>query len=154
MSAPDPSIYLRLKAVVDEYAAALDRRDTARFLATFHPEGRLIVHAAPTDLEATSILDGHSGLRRATEGVHPYEGTFHFIGQSQFDLIATGEAVGQTYCLAHHLIPDHFGGENLVMHIRYAERLSVGVDGQWRFDERNLYIDWMDRRLAVTVGFW
>ena len=151
MTAPDPATYLALRAAAEAYASGIDRRDTARFLSAFHPDGRLRVYNPSTAAEPGSVRAGHEELGMVTTVIQRYAQTCHFLGQSTFD-VQGDEATGETYCLAHHLSPGVHGGDNLVMHIRYEEHLSKGTDGVWRYFDRAVLIDWIDRRLANVVG--
>jgi hypothetical protein len=152
MPAPDPATYLALRRATEAYASGIDRRDTALFLSAFEPDGKLHIHYPATG-EAMSLMTGHDELSRVTEVIQRYAQTCHFLGQSTFD-VTGDEAIGETYCLAHHLSPGLHGGDNLVMHIRYDEHLRRSADGTWRFTDRAVLIDWMDRRVAMVVGAW
>jgi len=151
MPAPDPATYLALRVAAESYASGIDRRDTAKFLSAFHPEGRLHVHSPATAAEPSSQRDGHAELAEVTTIIQRYAQTCHFLGQSTYE-VDGDEATGETYCLAHHLSPTLHGGDNLVMHIRYDEHLRKGTDGVWRYTDRGVLIDWMDRRLAQVIG--
>ena len=152
MAAPDPATYLGLRRATEAYASGIDRRDAAKFLSAFHPDARLHIHYPATD-EPMSMMSGHEQLSRVTEVIQRYAQTCHFLGQSTFE-VEDDEATGETYCLAHHLSPGLHGGDNLVMHIRYDEHLRRGADGVWRFTDRAVLIDWLDRRVALVVGAW
>ena len=151
MPAPDPMTQLELQAVLARYAKGLDRRDRQLFLSAFHTDCRLRIHSPATDPTPVSDRRGHGELADVTDVIGRYAQTFHFLGQSAFQ-VDGDEATGETHCLAHHLTVGPHGGENLVMHIRYDERLRRGDDGEWRFVDRGVMIDWMDRRLAVPLG--
>jgi SnoaL-like domain len=54
-------------------------------------------------------------------------------------------AIGETYCLAHHVSVE--GDERTIMiaSIRYDDTFTKS-DGTWLFSERRLYVDWTDTR--------
>ena len=90
-------------------------------------------------------------LAKIPELIRVYAKTFHFVGNSAYD-IADGRATGEVYCLAHHLTPDRHGGTNYVMYIRYQDRYHPGPDGVWKIADRRVLIDWTEVRPANTAG--
>ena len=104
---------LALRALADQYAWAVDRRDRDGFLGVFHPDGVLVLldHADPTVVTATRR--GHAELADITERIARYDKTFHFVGNARYE-IDGDRATGEVYCLAHHLTPDRHGGTDLV----------------------------------------
>jgi hypothetical protein len=140
-----------LRALADQYARAVDRRDRQAFLAVFHPDAKLVLldHSDPTVVTAT--LAGHAELGTVTERITRYEKTFHFVGTAQYE-VDGDRATGEVYCLAHHLSPDPsssdgHGGIDYVMLIRYQDTCSRR-EGRWAFDERRLVTDWTELRAA------
>lgn len=73
--------------------------------------------------------------------------TRHLI-HNQTVTVDNGEAEGETYCTASHVLPPSGeGGDHqlLVWAIRYQERFRR--DGaQWRFTRRELILDWTETR--------
>jgi ketosteroid isomerase-like protein len=137
---------LALRALADQYASAVDRRDRDAFLDVFHPDAVLVLldHADPTVVTATRA--GHAELAAVTELIARYERTFHFVGNARYE-IDGDRATGEVYCLAHHLTPNRHGGTDYVMLIRYQDSYSRR-DGGWRIDERRLVTDWTEVRTA------
>jgi SnoaL-like domain len=137
---------LALRSLGEEYARAVDRRDRDAFLRVFHPDGALVLldHADPSTVTAT--LNGHAELARVTDRIQTYDRTFHFIGNSTYE-IDGDRATGEVYCLAHHLNPNRHGGTDHVMLIRYQDTYSRR-DGRWGIDERRLITDWTETRAA------
>ena len=135
-----------LRALADQYAWAVDRRDRDGFLEAFHPDGVLVLldHADPTIVTATRR--GHTELAAITELIARYDKTFHFVGNARYE-IDGDRATGEVYCLAHHLTPNRHGGTDYVMLIRYQDTYSRR-DGRWGIDERRLITDWTELRTA------
>ena len=151
MAAPDPTTYLALRALAETYAKGVDKRDEAAFLAAFHPDAWLHVHNPSESTELMSEMRGHAELAKVPQFITVYPKTYHFLGQSSYD-VQGDEATGETYCIAHHLSPTRHGGDDYVMHIRYEDRYRTGDDGAWRIAERAVRIDWTERRLANPQG--
>jgi hypothetical protein len=124
------SIELALRAAAVRYAAGVDQRDPALFLSALHPKAHLRVPA--TGFEA----DGHEQLAGVVERMKTYDKTFHFIGNTRYD-IGDDTATGEVYCLAHHLT----GKQTLVLVIRYQDTYSRAGD-DWRIDDRTVVVDW------------
>jgi hypothetical protein len=142
----DVSDRLALRALADQYAWAVDRRDRDGFLRVFHPDGVLVLldHADPSVVTATRR--GHDELGEITGLIARYDKTFHFVGNARYD-VDGDRATGEVYCLAHHLTPNRHGGTDYVMLIRYQDTYSRR-EGHWRIDERRLITDWTELRTA------
>jgi hypothetical protein len=124
------SIEPALHAAAVRYAMGVDRRDPGLFLSALHPEAHLSVSA--TGFEA----DGHEQLAGIVGRMTAYDKTFHFIGNTRYDL-GGDSPTGEVYCLAHHLT----GGQNQVMVIRYQDTYSLH-DDDWRISDRTVVVDW------------
>ena len=137
---------LALRSLGEQYARAVDRHDRDAFLSVFHPDGVLVLldHADPEKVTAT--LRGHAELANVTERIQVYERTFHFVGNTTYELDGD-RATGEVYCLAHHLNRNRHGGTDHVMLIRYQDTYSRR-DGRWGIDERRLITDWTETRAA------
>lgn len=139
--------FLALRHLAEVYASALDQRDAHTFWAVFDPdEGRLIGRREVTD------LDGAQGI---IEYLTRYARTFHFIGNTRYD-IGGEHAHGEVYCMAHHLSADESGGEDYVMYIRYQDKYIRHPGGQegagWRIRERRIVVDWTETVPAGAPG--
>jgi ketosteroid isomerase-like protein len=137
----------QLRALAAEYAAGVDRRDQARLLAVFAPDGVLEIHDAGVVDTPRSVLRGHDELARVTERIAVYDATFHFIGQATYGAAGDG-AVGEVYCTARHLSRTRHGATDFVMLIRYVDRYARGGDG-WRIAHRKLFLDWTELHTAI-----
>jgi hypothetical protein len=135
-----------LRALAERYAAGVDRRDRALFLSAFHADGVLVLldRADPTQVAATRR--GHAELGDVTELIARYDKTFHFIGNSRYE-VDGDRATGEVYCVAHHLDTARHGGTDYVMMIRYLDTYTRR-DGRWGIDERRLVTDWTELRTA------
>ena len=137
---------LALRALGEQYAWAVDRRDRDAFLAVFHPDAVLVLldHKDPTVVTATRR--GHEELADITELIARYDKTFHFVGTARYE-VDGDRASGEVYCLAHHLTANRHGGTDYVMLIRYQDTYSRR-DGRWAIDERRLITDWTETHTA------
>jgi hypothetical protein len=127
----------------------VDRRDRDLFLSAFHADGVLVLldYSDPTQVRATR--SGHGELGDVTELITRYDKTFHFIGNTRYDLEGD-RATGEVYCVAHHLTTDRHGGTDYVMMIRYLDTYTRR-DGRWGIEERRLVTDWTELRTANRV---
>ncbi|MGO8949502.1 MAG: nuclear transport factor 2 family protein [Ktedonobacterales bacterium] len=64
------------------------------------------------------------------------------MGQSTI-AINGDHALGESYCLAHHLWKKDRKRTLLVVSIRYYDKMVRSGD-RWLFEERKLIIDWVD----------
>ena len=85
-SQPEESAGRACAALADQYARAVDRRDRAAYVGAFHPDGVLEIDRAPQPDVLARRVSGHDELGRVTEAIARYERTFHFVGQSTYDV--------------------------------------------------------------------
>ena len=146
MTTPEEwAVRAELRQLAERYARACDRGDGALYASVFLPEGWC--HVTRAGKPAGVGQRGHEELSKVPGFLRRYTETFHFLGQSTYE-IGDGEATGEVYCLAHHLTADLHGGTNHVMHIRYHDIYRPGSDGQWKIADREVTIDWTETRAA------
>jgi hypothetical protein len=132
-----------LRALVDAYATAADRRDERGFLDLFLPDATLTVVQGGAELLR---CEGHAGLSAAIAPLAQYVETMHLM--ANHTCAFEGErARGTTYCLANHVRRAGDGVENLLMAITYGDEYARGGDG-WRFAGREVRILWTEVRPA------
>jgi hypothetical protein len=138
----DPADLLALRALVDRYAIAIDRRDRETLESLFVPDGGIDVHVAGRD-EPVARLRGADGLRALVEGVSVYADTLHLVA----NVAATVDgdtATAVTYCVAHHLVTDADEPYDERLLVVYDDRFVHTADG-WRFDVRVIHRRWTER---------
>jgi hypothetical protein len=134
------------------YAIAVDDGDAHAFAEVFEPAGRLRMYR-PGDTETPSVdLVGEDALRGVPADVRSrYAMTLHLVGQTAFE-VRGDDAVGTTYCLAHHLEPTAHGGVDHVMHIRYADVFRRDGNRAWRIAERTGRCLWTETRAVDAIA--
>jgi hypothetical protein len=141
-----------LRRLSERYAASLDHRDAEAMVSVFHPDARLRAYHPSESPDPFSDSSGHAALARRPDAVARWAKTFHFLGQSTYE-IGDGVATGEVYCVAHHFAPAPGGGAtDYVMFIRYQDRYRLGSDGEWRIEDRRALIDWTETRIANSLG--
>ena len=103
-TADDAATHRQLRALAEGYAQGVDRRDVDTFVALFHPDAAIVIHD-PSESTDPRELRGIERIARVPEIITQYPKTFHFLGQSMYE-IGDGEASGEVYCQAHHLTLD------------------------------------------------
>jgi ketosteroid isomerase-like protein len=139
------TIRQELRALAEAYARTVDRRDVEGFVALFDSNAVNSVHDADGE---SRVIRGSEELARIPELIQMFPKTFHFLGQSTYD-IGDGEATGEVYCIAHHLTPpaaDDQPTNDYVMFIRYADDYRPDPEGRWRFAHRRLVTEWTETR--------
>ena len=136
-----------LRALAAGYAAGVDRRDHARFLAVFAADGVLEVYDPGVQDEPRSVLRGPGDLARVIDRIASYDATFHFVGQGTYRAEGDG-AVGEVYCTARHLTRTRHGATDFTMLIRYVDRYRRDADG-WRIAARKVLVDWTELHTAI-----
>ena len=133
-----------LQALATGYALGVDQRHRARFLGVFHPDAVLEVYASPAGgVEPSGVMRGHAEIGSVIDKISVYPKTFHFIGQSSYEVTARS-TTGEVYCVAHHLRRVEEGWRDLVMFIRYEDVYHPGSDGSWRIAHRSVRVEWTE----------
>ena len=159
-----------LRSLSEEYAAAADDRDGARFAELFVPDGTLVVPKYPDDLRPVKSVTGRDALRLVPEALRRYERTFHQVTNTRFT-VEGDEASGHVQCTAHHLSGsgpagrgsrDHGStgdgstrdGPTWIDHvwfIRYRDEY-VRTPRGWRFVRRVLELQWVEDHAVAQAG--
>lgn len=133
-----------LRALAATYARAVDRRDVAAFVGVFAGDAVLEVWNPASAPSPSGVCRGHGEIAAIVERITRFPRTFHFVGQSLYDVAPDDDraAVGEVYCLAHHLTGD---GTDIVMFIRYDDHYGRDrADGRWRITHRRVLVDWTE----------
>jgi hypothetical protein len=133
-----------LRDLAARYAQAADRRDTKTFVSVFHPDATLTVRRLYAS-ESVTEWRGHRQLRAIPGALAKYPKTYHFVGQSLYD-VGDGQASGEVYCVANHLEEREGTETNEVLYIRYQDQYSPDADAQWKIATRHVLIDWTETR--------
>ncbi len=143
---------LALRALVDAYASGVDGRDVAGVTGLFATDGRLVAHFSRRPDAPPTVRQGKAEIETALdEGLRPYQATTHVVGGQVVTFDTADRAHGETTCLAHHLY-EHDGVPRLyVIAVRYHD-LYVREEGEWRFAQRELRLDWRDDRPVGERG--
>ncbi len=137
---------LALRALVEEYALAVDDRDLDRFTAVFTGDGELAIFE-PGDAQPARVYRGRGELRTVFDLVATFSATFHLVGNHTCRTDGD-RAEGETYCLAHHLTEPAGGpAQDTVMVIRYRDRYAR-EGGGWRLARRDVLRQWTEHRPA------
>ena len=127
----------QIRALVHDYALAMDNTDTAAFSDLFVTDGCLVVRALGRD-EPLGVFRGPG-----SEGVgmiarmlgELYAATLHHITTHRATIDGDA-ATGTTYCLAYHVLAGDEGDVLETIGVRYEEEFVRTVAG-WRMRERN-----------------
>ena len=122
-----------IRELACRYARAVDRRDWVLAATLFTDDAVLS--------SARFELVGVEQILRGLRTVERYRATFHAVHNQTLEL-AGDEAVGETYCVANHLLERDGAARKLDWGIRYQDRYRRGGDGAWRFSRRELIVDW------------
>lgn len=134
-----------LRALVDAYAVAVDRRDIPGFLAVFAPDATLTTFEPGG--RPRGARHGHEELSTVPPALERYERTLHLVTTHHVeDADLDGEAVGVAYCEAHHHRPPDTPGAaatDRVMFIRYEDRYARRGPG-WLIRAREVHVIWVE----------
>jgi ketosteroid isomerase-like protein len=130
----------RLRELVDEYAAAVDRRDSRAVAAMFTADGVLEVWSDPESASPTLVHDGRAAIERAIAALDGFYATVHATANHSAT-IDGDVAVAQTRCLAHHVTGDLSAATDTVLAVNYVD-LIVRDSGRWLFARRQVRMLW------------
>jgi uncharacterized protein (TIGR02246 family) len=136
---------LAVRELVEAYAHCADRRDAKGQMSLFTPDTHFVVFMNAKDRKPSMELRSRDALAPVFADLNKYNVTTHFIGQSTILSLTDDKAIGETYCLAHHVTVTEGKRRLMVASLRYVDAF-VKQDGGWLFAERQLYVDWTEDR--------
>lgn len=137
---------LAIRDLIARYAHHADRKQPVEQAAVFSRDGRVRLYEGdPSTAEPIDSITGRDDLAATfTDLIGRYDITTYLNGQSTIALEGD-TATGETYCLAMHMLHEEGERQLLTMSIRYLDAF-VRTDDGWLIDDRQLVIDWTDRR--------
>ena len=136
---------LAIRELVEAYAHCADRRDAEGQISLFTADTHFVVYMNAKDPQPTQELNSRESLSPVFAELNKYDATTHFVGQTTISTLTEHRATGETYCLAHHVTVEGEGRRMMVASLRYLDTFSK-MDGLWYFEERTLYVDWIENR--------
>ena len=136
---------LAIRELVEAYAHCADRRDAKGQMALFTADTHFVVYMNARDSMPSQELHSREALAPVFADLNKYDATTHFIGQSTIYTLTDNRAIGETYCLAHHITVDNNNRRLMLASLRYHDTF-VKMDYEWLFAERLLYVDWLEER--------
>jgi hypothetical protein len=136
---------LAIRELVEAYARCADRRDAKGQMALFTRDTHFVVFMNAKDPTPSQELHSREALAPVFADLNKYDATTHFVGQSTIFTLTADRATGEAYCLAHHVTSDAGKRRLMVASLRYLDTF-VKTDVQWLFEERLLYVDWLEER--------
>ena len=145
ISSQEASDRLAIRELVEAYAHCADRRDAKGQMALFTPDTHFVVYMNAKDPAPSQEFHSREALAPVFAELNKYVATTHLIGQSTIYTLIGNRAIGETYCLAHHIMVDNGNRRLMLASLRYHDTF-VKMDGTWLFAERLLYVDWLEER--------
>jgi hypothetical protein len=139
-----------LRALVDEYAWRLDRRDVDGVIELFVDDGEFSAVNRGAS-KPYFVARGREQLARVVAANDQFADTFHSV-TNHLCYVQGSSAEGIAYCSAHHLLAEGDDAESLVMLIRYHDRYRLCPDG-WRFASRQLRFAWVEYASCDTSNY-
>lgn len=136
---------LAIRELVEAYAHCADRRDAKGQMSLFTADTHFVVFMNAKDRKPTWELRSRDALAPVFADLDKYDATTHFVGQSTIFSLTDDKAIGEAYCLAHHVTVAEGRRHLMIASIRYLDTF-VKQDGDWLFAERLLYVDWTEER--------
>ena len=136
---------LAIRELVEAYAHCADRRDAKGQMSLFTADTHFVVFMDAKDPKPTWELRSRDALAPVFADLNKYDATTHFVGQNTILSLTDNKAVGEAYCLAHHVTVAEGKRRLMIASLRYLDTF-VKQDGGWLFAERRLYVDWTEER--------
>jgi hypothetical protein len=136
---------LAIRELVEAYAHCADSRDAQGQMALFTVDTHFGVYRNAKDSTPSQELHSRVELAPVFADLNKYDATMHFVGQSTIFTLTDDRAIGEAYCIAHHLTVEGEKRRLMVAYLRYDDTF-VKLEGSWLFAERLLYVDWIEER--------
>jgi hypothetical protein len=136
---------LAIRELIEAYAHCVDRRDAKGQTALFIADTHFVVYMDAKGPKPSQELHSREALAPVFAELNQYQATTHFVGLSTVFTLTSDRAIGEAYCLAHHVTVNDRKRSLMVASLRYNDTF-VKMDGAWLFAERLLYVDWVDER--------
>ena len=136
---------LAILELVEAYAHCADRRDAKGQMSLFTADAHFVVFMNAKDPKPTWELHARDALAPIFADLNKYDATTHFVGQSAIVSLTDGQAIGEAYCLAHHVTVAEGKRRLMIASLRYLDSFVKQGDG-WLFAERQLFVDWTEER--------
>jgi SnoaL-like domain len=136
---------LAIRELVEAHAYCADRRDAKGQMALFTTDTHFVVYMNAKDPKPSQELHSREALAPVFADLNQYAVTMHFVGQSTILALNRDRALGQAYCIAHHLTVDGEKRRLMIAYLRYVDTFAK-IDGAWLFAERLLYVDCLEQR--------
>jgi SnoaL-like domain len=136
---------LAIRELVEAYAHCADRRDAMGQMSLFTADTHFVVFMNARDRKPSLELRSRDALAPVFADLNKYDSTTHFVGQSTIFSLTNDKAIGESYCLAHHVTVADGKRRLMIASLRYLDTF-VKQDGGWLFAERQLYVDWAEER--------
>jgi SnoaL-like domain len=136
---------LAIRELVEAYAHCADRRDANGQMSLFTADTHFVVFMNAKDRKPAWELRSRDALAPVFAELNKYDATTHFVGQSTIFSLTDEKAIGEAYCLAHHVTVAEGKRHLMIASLRYLDTF-VKRHGDWFFAERRLYVDWTEER--------
>ncbi len=136
---------LSIRELVEAYAHCADRRAAKGQMALFTEDAHFVVYMDAKSPAPSQELHSREALAPVFDDLNKYDATMHFVGQSTILTLTGDRATGETYTLAHHLTIKNEMRRLMIAALRYSDTF-VKKDEEWLFEERLLYVDWLEER--------
>jgi hypothetical protein len=136
---------LAIREVVEAYAHCADRRDAKGQMALFAEDSHFVVYMDAKDPKPSQELQSRDEFATVFADLNQYAATMHLLGQTTILTLTRDRGTAETYCMPHHLTIDGRNRHLMIAALRYMDTF-VKRDGAWLFEERKLYVDWLEQR--------
>jgi ketosteroid isomerase-like protein len=145
ISSEETADRLAIRELIEAYAHCADHRDAKGQMALFTTDAHFVVYMNAKDPTPSQELHSREALAPVFADLNQYAATMHFVGQSTIFSLNGDRALGEAYCVAHHLKVDGEKRRMMIAYLRYLDTF-VKINGMWLFAERLLYVDWLEER--------
>src|SRR5580658_10519368 len=137
---------LAIRELIEAYAHCADRRDAKSQMSLFTPDTHFVVFMNAKDPAPSQELHSREALAPVFADLNRYAATMHLLGQTTILSLTRDRGTGETYCMPHHLTIDGQTRRLMIAALRYSDTF-VKMEGAWLFEERRLYVDWLEQRV-------
>lgn len=144
-----------IRELMDRYGTVHDSGTPDEYADLFTAEGEIAIGGGPVVVKGREALLAQARSDHDRYGVTDAQGRWssimrHLISNAQVTI--TGEDTAEGNCYVTTVVRKGDVGPAILSISRYVDRY-VKVDGQWRIQHREIFLEFGNNELAVQMGF-
>lgn len=146
---------IEIRELMDRYGTVHDSGTPDEYADLFTPDGEIAIGGGPVVVKGREALQAQARRDHERYGVTDAQGRWssimrHLISNAQVTL--TGEGTAEGNCYVTTVVRKDGVGPAILSISRYVDRY-VRTDSGWRIQNRQIFLEFGNDELAVSMGF-